>query len=277
MKNRILISVFVIILIAIAERRNFGQASQQPVDIRYETLDKTISLFNGLNLDGWYTFLQNRGRDNDPKSVFTVRDGMIRISGEEWGCITTDAEYESFSLVAEFKWGGLTFDPRLDKARDSGLLLHSKGEDGSAHGIWMHSIECQIIEGGTGDLIVVGDGSDQFRITCTVAKEKQENSYVFQTDGHKETIQQGRINWYQRDPAWKDALGFRGKNDIEKPLGTWNTLECIAINGNLSIFLNGILVNRASDVKPTRGRIQIQSEGAEIFFRRVDLTPIQKE
>jgi len=31
------------------------------------------------------TFVQNRGRDIDPKNVFTVQDGMIRISGEEWG------------------------------------------------------------------------------------------------------------------------------------------------------------------------------------------------
>lgn len=40
---------------------------------------KTINLFNGKNLDGWYTFLQNRGRDNDPKKVFTVHDGLIHI------------------------------------------------------------------------------------------------------------------------------------------------------------------------------------------------------
>ncbi|MEJ7831123.1 MAG: DUF1080 domain-containing protein, partial [Segetibacter sp.] len=51
---------------------------------------KTINLFNGKNLNGWYIFLQGRGRDNDPKKVFTVADGLIRISGEEWGCITTN-------------------------------------------------------------------------------------------------------------------------------------------------------------------------------------------
>ena len=56
--------------------------------------DKTpaspTQLFNGQNLDGWYTYLKDRGRDNDPKKVFTVSDGQIRISGEEWGCITTE-------------------------------------------------------------------------------------------------------------------------------------------------------------------------------------------
>lgn len=239
--------------------------------------DKTIRLFNGHNFDGWYIFLQKRGRDNDPKNVFTVQEGMIRISGEEWGCITTNAEFKNYRLITEYKWGELTWEPRLNKARDSGLLLHSKGEDGSKNGIWIHSIECNIIEGGTGDFIVVGDGSDQFQITSTVALEKQNNSFVFQLDGHAETIQRGRINWFGRDPEWENVLGFRGKNDIEKPVGEWNTLECIAINGQISIFLNGILVNRATNVHPDSGRIQIQSEGAEIFFRRVELTPIKNK
>lgn len=236
---------------------------------------QSIKLFNGTDLEGWYTFIQNRGRNDDPKKVFTVQEGMIRISGEEWGCITTDKEYENYRLLVEFKWGGLTFDPRVDRARDSGVLLHSRGEDGSSQGIWIHSIECQIIEGGTGDFIVVGDGSDQFQITCGVSPERQGNSYVFNPEGEKVTINEGRINWHGRDPGWEDTLGFRGSNDVEKALGEWNRLECIAKGDSLTFFLNGQLVNSAENVQPRKGRIQIQSEGAEIFFRRVDLKPIQ--
>ena len=173
MQKTMLVSIIAVFLVAITEARILGQALQQPVDAKNQINGKTIRLFNGRDFDGWYTFLQNRGRDNDPKNVFTVQDGMIRISGEEWGCITTYTEYENYRILVEFKWGGSSFEPRLDKARDSGLLLHSQGEDGSSNGIWMHSIECQIIEGGTGDFIVVGDGSDQFKITSTVAMEKQ--------------------------------------------------------------------------------------------------------
>ena len=104
-------------------------------------LKNKVILFNGKNLDGWYTFVQNRGRDIDPKKVFTVQDGMIRISGEEWGGITSNEEFENYRLIVEFKWGGKTFAPRLENARDSGILLHSVGEDGASDGIWMHSIE----------------------------------------------------------------------------------------------------------------------------------------
>jgi len=69
-------------------------------------------------------------------------------------------------------------------------------------------------------------------------------------------------------------FGFRGENDVEKAIGEWNTLECISENETISIFLNGILVNKATNVKPKKGRIQIQSESAEIFFRKVELTSL---
>ena len=94
----------------------------------------TIQLFNGHSLDGWYTFLKNRGRNNDPKKVFTVNNGMIHLSGEKWGCITTEKAYENYHLVVEFKWGEKTYEPRGEKARDSGVLLHSTGEDGAYSG-----------------------------------------------------------------------------------------------------------------------------------------------
>jgi hypothetical protein len=44
---------------------------------------KKIRLFNGKDLDGWFTFLNNRGKNNDPKKVFTVHNGLLHISGEE--------------------------------------------------------------------------------------------------------------------------------------------------------------------------------------------------
>ena len=234
-----------------------------------------IHLFNGRNLDGWYTFLKGRGRDADPSGVFTVKDDVLRISGEEWGCITTIREYENYHLIAEFKWGDETHEPRLANARDSGILLHSVGEDGAYGGMWMHSIECQMIEGGTGDLLAVGDGTERFLLTCPVASEMQGSSHVFEPDGKPATIYQGRINWYGRDPDWADVKGFRGRRDIEKPVGEWNRLECIVNGAELTVILNGTVVNRAIDVQPRKGRIQIQSEGAEVFFRQVDLVPLE--
>ncbi|MVZ63910.1 3-keto-disaccharide hydrolase [Sphingobacterium humi] len=236
---------------------------------------KTIQLFNKKNLDGWYIFIQDRGRHQDPKGVFTVKDGILRISGEEWGCITTNEEYENYKLIMEFKWGELTFGSRKERARDNGLLFHSVGDDGGYSGIWMRSIECNIIEGGVGDFIVVGDGTDKFSITSPVAKERQSGTPIYQKGGELVTINKGRINWSGRDPNWKDELGFRGAKDADKPVGEWNKLECVVHGDIIDIYVNGKLVNQAINVRPSKGKIQVQSEGAEMFVRRLDMIPLK--
>jgi hypothetical protein len=238
---------------------------------------RTVKLFNGKNLDGWYPFIEKRGRDNDVKKVFTFDKGLIHISGEEYGSIVTNEEYENYKLVVEFKWGERTYKPRVDRARDNGVLLHSTGPDGGYEGIWMRSIECQIIEGGTGDFLVVGDGSTNYALTATVAPKKAGGGNVFHPGGTPLTIHRGRIDWYDRDPNWKDVLGFRGAKDVEKPIGEWNRMECVADGDMVTIYLNGKLVNQATQVKPSKGRIQIQSEGAEMFVRKVALTPLKNK
>ncbi len=111
--------------------------------------------FNGKDLTGFYTYLHDSKYD-DPKKVFTVKDGVLAISGEEFGGLTTREEFRDYVLIVEWKWGERTFGSRKRNARDSGLLLHCVGPDGAAGGNWMESQECQIIEGGCGDFIMVG-------------------------------------------------------------------------------------------------------------------------
>src|SRR5579864_2569562 len=93
---------------------------------------KAIKLFNGKDLTNFYTFLKKYGKNNDPEKVFTVKDGMIRISGKVFGGLVTEKEYENYRLVVEFKWGKETWPPRKGRAMDSGILLHCVGEDGAA-------------------------------------------------------------------------------------------------------------------------------------------------
>lgn len=233
--------------------------------------DRVIHLFNGKDLSSFYTFLQGRGRDVDPQNVCTVQDGMIRISGEEFGGLVTRDNFENYHLIAEFKWGEKTFPPRVESARDSGLVIHSQGDDGAFGGVWMFGIELQMIEGGTGDFIVVGDGRKEFMLTSPVGPD----GHIFNEQGTPTTIHGGRIDWWGRDPGWKDVKGFRGPQDLEKPLGQWNRYECIADGQTITVLLNGVLVNRCLDVQPRKGKIQIQSEGAEVFFRQFDLIPLQ--
>lgn len=234
-------------------------------------------LFNGKDLSGWYTFLHDHGKGVDPKAVFTVADGVIRISGEEWGCITTEEEFENYHALIEFKWGEKTWANRVDAARDSGFLVHSVGEDGGYSRTWMYSIEVQMIEGGTGDLLAVGDEGDLISITSDIDTASPSTGKVYKTGGAPTTITGGRIDWWGRDLGWKDVKGFRGAQDVEHPVGEWNRLEVLCLGDRVTVWLNGRLVNECYNVKPTKGKLQIQSEGAELFVRKVQLQPLAAE
>lgn len=257
---------------------NFSTIAQNyPIDLpdSWER-GEAIPLFNGEDLDYWYTFIKDRGRDEDPKNVFQVDDGILTITGEEWGCITTNNPYDNYILKTSFRWEGETYGDRKAKARDSGLLIHSQGNDGGYNGIWMYGIEVQIIEGGTGDFLVVGDGSETFGLSAPVSKDLQGSSHLYEPGGDLKRINRGRINWYGRSPKWTDTIDFRGKKEVEKKVGKWNELEVQTWEGNIAVFLNGKLVNFGTGVKPEFGRIQVQSEGATIEFREITLYPLIK-
>jgi hypothetical protein len=231
---------------------------------------RVTALFNGKDLTGWYTWLRD-SRYQDPRRVFTLTNGQIRISGEEWGGLTSRESFRDFHLIVEWRWGTKTWGTREKRARDSGILIHATGKDGAAGGTWLESIESQIIEGGTGDIILVG-GDSRPSLTATV-RERQGELY-WDKQGQAVTRDRGRINWWGRSPAWKDELGFRGSQDIEKSPGQWNRHEIYAQGGRITYVLNGSIVNQAHNLSHRSGKIQIQSEGAELFVRKVELRPL---
>ncbi len=134
------------------------------------------ALFNGRDFDGWYTWLRE-SHLTDPKGVFSVQNGVIRISGEEWGGLTTREAYRDYHLVVEWRWGTKTWGAREKKTRDSGIMVHGVGEDGAYSGTWLESIESQIIEGGCGDIILV-PGKNRPSATTTVRVEGRETYWV---------------------------------------------------------------------------------------------------
>ncbi len=242
-----------------------------------EVVAENIALFNGKNLDGWSVFISGKEPGEDPDGVFTVEDGVLHISGNGVGGITSDRAFRDYQIVVEFKWGDKTWAPRENRCRDGGLLLHSVGEAGAYGGCWYYSIETNIIEGGLGDFIVVGNNTEEYAITADVKKERSKlGARVYDPAGTPERVLSGRVDWFARDPDWTDSRGFRGKDDLDKPLGEWNELRGVCRGDALDVYVNGTLVNRAYDVKPSAGRVQIQTELAEYFIRRVELRPLEE-
>lgn len=249
--------------------------------------DKVITLFNGKDLSPFVTWLVNFSH-TDPDKVCTVVDQIdgapaIRLSGQHYGGIVTKERYKNYRLITEFRWGAVTWEPRKNRTRDSGILLHCQGAFGNYkddfNGAWMRSVEFQIIEGGTGDVILV-QGYDQKggkkispELTATTIGGK---SRVWKPGGVPTKFAGARIDWYGRDPEWKDVLGFRGRQDVEKPVGEWNLVEIICDEDTVRYFVNGTLVNEGTQSSYREGSLMFQSEGAEIFFRKIELHPLKR-
>lgn len=249
------------------------------------------SLFNGENLDGWYTYqkrpeptsevpgmerddlgnyLEPIGLNNDPLQVFSVvtedDTPAIRMSGEVFGIVVTEKEYENYHLRLQFKWGSAKYPPRKNEKRDSGILYHSIGKEGAWGGVWMRSLECQVQEGDCGDYISV----DTVNADITAILDEESGLYLHKPGSETLTFS------VERSYCHKSA-------DYENPTGEWNTMEIYTVGGSSVHVVNGQVNMRISNSRHlsggeelplTKGKIQLQSEGAEVFYRNIRIEAI---
>ena len=234
-----------------------------------------VKLFNGKDLTGLTTWLKDTRRE-DPRKVFSAKDGMIHVSGDGFGYIATDKEYRDYHLTVEYKWGKKTDGGK--HVRNSGILLHAIGPDGGAGGTWMSSIECQLAQGCVGDLIVIR-GKDakgdiipvSLKAETVLGADKRPR---WKAGGEVRTFTKGQLWWSLHEAGFKELLDTRGKDDVESPLGQWTKVECICQGNKIEIRVNRTKVNEAFDVFPAAGKILLQSEGFEIDFGRFEVRPL---
>lgn len=210
------------------------------------------------------------GLNEDPLNVFSVQieDGMpvLYITGQIYGGLTTKKEYGNYHLKLEFKWGQKKYEPRLNAIRDNGILYHAYGEHGAFWNVWMNSQEFQVQETDMGDYIAIGPGSDIHA--------------DYRTEG-------GILEWIYDPNAKLEPFGVNSNKgrcrraiDKELPNGQWNTLELICFEDKSWHIVNGTVVmalenSRLDSLTPlTKGRIQIQSEGAEAYYRNIEIRQI---
>jgi hypothetical protein len=198
---------------------------------------------------------------------------MLHFSGEGMGYVATEKAYRDYRLLVEYKWGTRTDGGKY--VRNSGVLIHATGPDGSAGGAWAPSVECQLAQGCVGDLIAIR--SKDVPVTLTVETLLGPDKRPRWKKGGTPTVYSGKQFWWSdHDPDFKELLDTRGKNDVESPLGEWTRVEVVCEGKRLSVFVNGVQVNEAVDVSPSAGRILLQCEGFEVFFRKFELHPIRK-
>ncbi|RYD57651.1 MAG: DUF1080 domain-containing protein [Sphingobacteriales bacterium] len=214
------------------------------------------------------------GLNNDPLSVYKIEavDGKpyLHISGQIYGGLTTKKEYENYHLKLEFKWGEKKYEPRLNAKRDNGILYHCYGPHGKFWNVWMNSQEFQIQEADMGDYYALGPLMD---IKAARRLQDNEDAWIYEPTDSLRIFGDDGVAGRCR----------RGK-DYEKPHGEWNTLELICLGDSSIHIVNGMVVMRLKNSRRkndmgmlttlTRGVIQIQSEGAEAWYRNIQIRQI---
>jgi len=244
------------------------------------------SLFNGKNLDGWYTYTylvrgdpKEDGKNNDHRNIFRVDDGMIHILGipdngqrVPYGYLATNNEYSDVRIHAEYKYGVKRFagyfSSTAEHPRNSGLIYFMTEPAENPLGA-----ECQIEETNTGDLELWG--------TSAMSNVINTGYPVYDIDAPPKQLGPGN------KPRYENVVTRIVKFAALENLNDWNTVEIILDGSRATQLVNGRIVNAASNIsRPdpqnpsamvpiTRGHIGIQEEGAEIWFRNVRVRPLK--
>ena len=122
-----------------------------------------------------------------------------------------------------------------EKPGNSGVLLHMQKDDK----VWPYSVEAQLENGNAGDFWLI--------------------------DGATLKVDESRRN--------ANKINVKHITGAEKPLGEWNRYEITCLDGNVVLVVNGELVNVGRGAVPDEGHVLLQSEGAPIEFRTVEITP----
>ncbi|UOQ76206.1 DUF1080 domain-containing protein [Hymenobacter sp. 5516J-16] len=216
------------------------------------------------------------GYNKNEANVFSVlmQEGkpVLRISGEIYGCVFTKQDFRNYDLKLKVKWGTKKWVPRLDEPLDSGILYNSQGECGVDYWrSWMLSQEFQVSEGQRGN--AMGD------FWCIANSTAEINAAYNPT---KDTLRYNPaaapVTMGRGGPGFCQASG-----NYEVPNGQWNELELISVNGQSVHIVNGHVVlalnNSAAVVNGqrqplTHGKIQLQSEAAEVFYKDIMIKPL---
>lgn len=230
-------------------------------------------LFNGKNLDGWTVAYANPAIDSRPASaLFEVADGAIHAyskdaagTAQSQAYIQTTSDYSDYHLRLEYRWGEKKFLPRLDLVRDAGLLYHVYGAEPDA---WPRSAEFQIQEGDTGDL---------WAISTRATSTKNPETGVYATPEKGGTpVTVGAYDGFERVR--------HAQLNLEKP--GWNTIDLIVRGDSAVYMVNGVVNMTVTDLKSfdvasqswvrlDHGKIALQAEYAEVYYRNIQIKKLE--
>ena len=202
----------------------------------------STDLFNGTDLTGWHMDVPEMDKDSTARAPFIVRDGLLVSLGTPGGHLLTDEVYRDYRLEVEYRFAA--------EPGNCGVLVHASTPR-ALYDMFPKSIEVQMMHEHAGDFWCIVED-----ITVPDMESRR---------GPKE-------EWGITEGKRRRILNLT--DGSEHPLGEWNTMIIEAFGDAVKVWVNGDLVNYGYDATASSGRIALQAEGAEVEFRKVQLTPI---
>ena len=207
-----------------------------------QTRSQPQSLFNGRDLSGWDVDIPAADSNVRLRSPFVVRNGMLVSLGEPRGHLISDSSYSNYRLEIEYRFSAAP--------GNAGVLVHASTPR-ALYGMFPKSIEVQMESGNAGDFWCI---VEDIRVPDMVRRRGPPGEWGV-TEGKARRI----INL---------------TDNSERPVGEWNTMVIDAVGRSIIVWVNGERVNEGSDATADHGRIALQSEGSEVEFRKLILTPL---
>lgn len=202
-----------------------------------------ISLFNGKDLTGWHIDVPDMD-STDVRNPFIVRNNLLVSLGTPNGHLITDASFQDYSLQVEYRFAG--------EPGNCGVLVHASTPR-ALYKMFPKSLEVQLMHENAGDFWCIVEN-----ITVPDMESRR---------GPKE-------NWGIVEGKERRIINLT--DGSENPLGEWNTLKVRCATDTISVWVNDTLVNHGYNCTATKGQIAIQAEGAEVEFRKIELTNLEK-
>lgn len=205
---------------------------------------RTESLFNGRDLSGWQADVPAKDKDAAAPASFAVRNGLLVSMGEPRGHLVTQKAYRDYRLEVEYRFPG--------KGGNCGVLVHAS-KPRALYEMFPQSIEVQMQSGDAGDFWCIQE---------TIEVPDMES---------RRPRKEGQL-WGGGPADARRILNLT--DDSEKPLGEWNRMVIEARGREITVWVNGDLVNHGTGASTDRGKIAIQAEGTEVEFRKVEIGPL---
>lgn len=265
---------------ALAGIGSVGMAGLLPSSVTAQTPDPREAgwqpLFNGRDLEGWTFFHEGVG-DRDLHKVVSIKDGTLHLLGPDFdraqnstmGHIATTTTWSNYHLRLEFKWGAQRYAPRGLQRRNSGILYHMGPERDR---LFPDCVEFQVEEGDVGDAIMVNTKALQGPLLGGTPLWPNWIPAIPKIYDEPQVAGNMARQWHRHSGQYERLDG-------------WNTLDLYAFGDQAAHLVNGRIVltlfsmigragNGGSAMPLTKGRIALEFEAAEVFFRNVAIRPL---